>query len=64
MKTFSEQPSRTNAESVATACILVVILAMGASTLFTPEPAALQVMAGVATTHAAQPYEPGPVKKI
>ena len=64
MKIFNEQPSRTSAESVATACILVLILAMGASTLLTPEPAARQVMAGVATTHAAQPYEPRLVKKI
>jgi hypothetical protein len=64
MKTFAEQPNRTNAESVAAACILLVMLAMGASTFFTHDPSAVQITAGVATARVTQAYHPGLVKKI
>jgi hypothetical protein len=59
-----ENPPRYSAAGVTTAALLIVMLAMAASTLFTPEPSALQVTAGVAPVRVAQAHHLGPVKKI
>jgi len=59
-----ETPARCSATGVTIASILVVMLAMAASILFTPEAVAPTANAAAAATRVAQANNPGPVKKI
>ena len=63
MKSFNAQPHYSNAECVITACMLLVMLAMGASTLFTPEGQAAQVTAGAKGSQVVQSQHPTQIKK-
>ena len=56
-----DTPARCSASGVTTACILVLILAMAASTLFAPEAPAND--AGVTATQVAGAHQPSPIKK-
>jgi hypothetical protein len=58
-----ETPSRCSAAGVTTASMLVVILAMGASTLFSGESSAPITTTGTPSTQVAQTHAVPQVKK-
>jgi hypothetical protein len=63
MNTRFETSSRCSAVGVTTASILVVILAMAASTLFSPEASTSGATAAAGSPHVAQSHYKGQLKK-